>query len=182
MGFLGKGSTHFRPSINLATEEIDIGLKEYVKAVKEIHLAQAGTTWRDLGKFKTRTGVGRLAEIGTTTPLGAVKMLQLIVVSGKSAYIMTGATIKEDFLRFQEQFLKTFQSLRLAENLFSPLPAEKKARFERFFSELALQISDEAERNVKWGDLQKLVTEESPVMGNYWQILVLKSGREKIYR
>lgn len=182
VGFLGKGSTQFRPSINLAIEMIDIGLKEYVKAVKEIHLAQTGTTWRDLGKFKTQSGMGRLTEIGTTSPLGPVKMLQMIIVAGKTAYIMTGAAISKDFLRFQEQFLKAFQSLRVADDLFTPLSSEKKAQFESFFAELAPLIADEAERNAKWMDLQKLVSEESSEMGNYWQILVLKSGREKIYR
>ena len=80
VGFLGKGSTAFRPSINLAIEEIDTNLKEYMLAVKEIHLAQAGTTWRDLGKFKTKSGTGRLTEIGVISPHGSIKMLQMILV------------------------------------------------------------------------------------------------------
>jgi len=181
VGFLGKGSTAFRPSVNLAIEEIDVSLKEYLKAVKEIHLGTAGTTWRDLGKFKTRSGEGRLTEIGTNSPLGSIKMLQMIVVSGHTAYILTGASIKEDFLRFQETFMKTFQSLRLAGDLFSPLPEAKKKQFEAFFSKLGQSIADDRERKAKWADLQKLVIQEGPEMGNYWQILVLKSGREKIY-
>jgi len=179
IGFLGTGSTSFRPSINLSIEEIDVGLKEYLKAVKEIYSGQAGTNWRDLGKFKSRAGEGRLTEISSTCPIGPIKMLQMILVSGKTAYILTGAAIKEEFLRFQETFMKSFQSLRLSKDLFSPLPSEKKARFEKFFSE----ISDEqSEKEAKWADLQALVNQDGQEMGNYWQILVLKSGREKIYR
>jgi len=180
IGFLGKGSTSFRPSVNLAIEEVDVGLKEYVKAVKAIHLAASGTTWRDLGKFKTRSGEGRLAEIGTATPLGPVRMLQAIVVSNGRAYIMTGAAIKDDFLKFQETFIQTFQSLRLSDGLFSPLPKESKERFEAFFSGLGSCAAEEAEREAKWADLQKMVIDEKS-LGLYWQILVLKSGREKIY-
>ena len=182
IGFLGKGSTAFRPSINLAIEEVDVGLKQYVKAVKEIHLAQTGTTWRDLGKFKTRSGEGRLTEIGSTTPLGPIKMLQMILVSNNNAYILTGASTKDDFLRFQEPFIKAFQSLRLTENLFSPLPVEKKAKFETFFSKLGESIANDSQREAEWSDLQRLVIQEAPEMGTYWQFLVWKSGREKIYR
>lgn len=182
VGFLGKGSTPFRPSINLAIEEIDVGLKRYVKAVKEIHLAQKGTVWRDLGKFNTRLGEGRLTEIATTSPLGAVKMLQMIAVVDKTAYILTGAAIKDEFLRFQESFIQTFQSLRLAGDLFSPLPEAKKKQFEQFFSTLGQSAAEQSEQEAKWIDLQKLVGQENLGMGNYWQILVLKAGREKIYR
>jgi hypothetical protein len=181
IGFLGKGSTPFRPSVNMAIEEIDVGLQEYLKAVKAIHVGELGTTWRDLGKFNTRAGAGRLTEISTTSPLGPVKMLQLIVVSGKAAYILTGAAIKDDFLRFQEAFMKTFQSFRLGEGLFSTLPPEKKKRFESFFFELGQSAAEEADRVAKWTELQALVNQESQE-GSYWQVLVLKSGREKIYR
>lgn len=182
IGFLGKGSTAFRPSVNMAIEEIDVGLQQYLKAVKAIHAEEPGTTWRDLGKFNTRAGVGRLTEICTTSHLGPVKMLQMIVVSGKAAYILTGASIKDDFLRFQETFMKTFQSFRLMSDLFSPLPSEKKKRFESFFSSLGQSAVDAAEREAKWVDLQALVNQEVHEMGSYWQVLVLKSGREKIYR
>ena len=182
IGFLGKGSTAFRPSINLAIEEVDVGLKEYIKAVKDIHLGQTGTTWRDLGKFKTRSGEGRLTEIGTSCPLGPIKMLQMILIKGKTAYILTGAAIKDDFLKFQESFTRAFQSFRLADNLFTPLSSEKKEKFEAFFSKLGETIVDDAQKEAKWADLQKLVLQEAPDMGMYWQFLVLRSGREKIYR
>lgn len=181
VGFLGKGSTVFRPSINLATEEVDVTLKEYLKSVKEIHLANPGTTWRDLGKFKTRSGEGRLTEITSRTPAGDVRMLQTILVKGKTAYILTGAAIKDDFLRFQEAFTKSFQSLNLTDDLFSYLPVEKKQRYELLFTSLGDAAADDAKRKAQWDDLQKLVL-DSQEMGNYWQFLVLKAGREKIYQ
>ena len=47
IGFIGKGTGEFRPSINLAEEEVDVPLKEYVKAVKELQLADPTAKWRD---------------------------------------------------------------------------------------------------------------------------------------
>jgi hypothetical protein len=78
--------------------------------------------------------------------------------------------------------MKTFQSFRLMRDLVSPLAAEKKKRFESFFQELGQSAADEAQKEAKWADLQALVIQEGQEMGGYWQFLVLKSGREKIYR
>ncbi|HSX38815.1 MAG TPA: hypothetical protein VLE95_08350 [Chlamydiales bacterium] len=180
IGFLGKGATPFRPSINLAVEEIDVDLKQYVKAVKAIHLSEKGTSWSDLGKFNTRSGIGRLTEIRSHSQMGQVKMLQLLFVKDHYAYILTGAAIKDEFLKFQEDFIKTFQSLHFIPHLFSPLPFEKQELFQKFFANLGKQSSKE-EADAQWLDLQNLVVQDGKEMGNYWQILVLKQGREKLY-
>ena len=182
IGFIGKGSSIFRPSINLATEEIDVNLKEYVKAVKEIHLAEPNTTWRDLGKFVTRSGPGRLIEITSSSPLGEVKILQLIFVKDTVAYILTGAALKKEFIQFQNIFTQVFQSLTLTSDLFTLLPLEKKKQFEEFFAFiLSIPGKTDKERDEEWRILQKKVLQETPSMGSYWQFLVLQEGREKIY-
>ena len=80
VGFVGKGSSAFRPSINLAIEDIDISAQQYLKAVKEIHTADPGTTWRDLGKISTSDGEGRLSAITTSASIRDVKILQMILV------------------------------------------------------------------------------------------------------
>jgi len=177
-GFLGKGSTPFRPSMNLAIEEVDVNLKQYLKAVKEIHLHSPGTTWRDLGKFVTLSGTGRLTEISTPSSFGNIKMLQMILIKDKVAYIMTGAAIKEDFLRLQDIFTKSFQSLRLEADLFSSLGQEKKQKFELFFKSID---TNHAEETAQWNHLQTMVL-DTPEMGRYWQALVLKRGYEKIHK
>ncbi len=169
VGFFGKGSTSFRPSINFAIEEIDVGLKKYLQAAKESQLAEKGKTWRDLGKFTAAAGVGRLIEIGATSSQGPIKMLQMIIVKENHAYILTGACRKEEFVKFQDAFLNTFQSFRLIPDLFSPLPIEEKERFESFFSK----------KDAKWDDLQKMV-QQCNEMGSYWQVLVLQVGQNKL--
>jgi hypothetical protein len=180
IGFLGKGSSSFRPSINLAIEEVDVDLKQYLKAVKEIHLTEPKTTWRDLGKFKTLSGEGRLTEISNFSPLGEVKILQMILIKDQNAYILTGAASKVDFLRFQDVFVKSFQSLQLTKDLFAPLPIGEKENFETFFTSLQKSNLDPILQAKQWDALQTMVAGKME-MGNYWQFLILKMGREKIY-
>ncbi len=181
VGFIGKGSTLFRPSINLATEEIDISAKQYLKAVKEIHLSEPNTTWRDLGKFSTRAGVGRLTEIGKTTPVGDIKILQMILVKEKMAYILTGAMIKSEYLQLQDLFTQAFQSFALPSDLLDSLSPGAKKQFKDFFAALSSDRTEET-LALQWNDLQKIVQQESPKMGELWKLLILKEGREKIYR
>lgn len=180
VGFLGKGSADFRPSLNIAFEEVDVPLKEYIKAVKKIHKAQPNTQWRDLGKLEMQAGTGRLTEISTTTPWGEVKMLQAIFVKDKMAYILTGAVLKQDLPQFQSVLLEAFKSLNLVADLFAnPKAQEIKTLFTSLGSSLN---SDDRERAQKqqWDNLQKAV-KEVPEMGLYWNYLVLKEGYAKIY-
>ena len=121
IGFIGEGSSKFHPSINLAVEEIDISLKEYVKAVKEIHLDEKNTTWRDLAKFTMKGGSGRLTEITSPSAWGDVKMLQAILVSGKTAYILTAAALKKEYPEIQKEILQSLQSLDLQPDLFASI-------------------------------------------------------------
>src|SRR5690242_8383837 len=82
IGFIGKGSNNFRPSLSLSIEEeVDASLKEYVKAVKEIHTAEPNTKWRDLGKIQTLAGEGRLVEISRPSSYGEeMVVLQAMLV------------------------------------------------------------------------------------------------------
>ena len=181
VGFLGKGSTAFRPSMNLATEVIDTSAREYLKAVKEIHLANPSTKWRDLGKFVTLAGEGRLTEITTISPAGEVKMLQMILVKGKMAYILTGAAIKADYLAIQKTFIKAFESFSLPTDLFSSLSQEEASPMKQFFENLASQSSppSKEEATLQWEEFQHLAENYSEKMGKYWQFLILKDGLQK---
>ena len=180
IGFVGKGSTSFRPSINLAIEQIDFNLKQYIKAVKQIHESEPNTTWRDLGKFLTLSGEGRLTEITSLSPFGTIKMLQLILVKKNKAYIMTGAATKEDFLQCQHLFTTSFKSLTLVSDLLDLLSKEQKNQI----TDLLISVSKDSsieEKNHCWNELQKKVLEVSN-LGVCWQFFVLKQGREAIFQ
>ena len=113
IGFLGKGSSEFRPSITFATEQVDVSLKEYVRAVKKIHTEDPNISWRDLGEFKMQAGNGRLVEISSPSAWGDVKILQAIFVKEHTAYILTGSVLKEEFIKHQSDFLGAFRSLSI---------------------------------------------------------------------
>jgi hypothetical protein len=185
VGFIGNGSTQFHPSINLATEEVDISHKEYVKAVKEIHLAEPGTTWRDLGKFSMNAGIGTLTEISSTSAWGEVKMLQAILVKGKIAYILTAAVLKKDYPGMQQEILKSLQSLSLHPNLIAAIPSDnQQVKFNQIFSSLGKFATDEDISRLQksqWEQFQKEVGELSQEIGSHWQFLALQEGYTKIY-
>jgi hypothetical protein len=178
IGFLGKGSAsaEFRPSINLAVEEIDGTLKEYVKAVKAIHTAEPKTQWRDLGKFATRAGEGRLTEISKSSVWGEMKIFQAIVVKEGTAYILTSAVLKEDLAKFRPAILDAFRSLALVPDLWSPI-GDKEARrgIKSFFASLGKTDNVEEQK----AELKKHV-EAHADLGSYWQYLALKEGLAKL--
>lgn len=178
IGFVGQGGLQFAPSLNIAFEEVDVSLKEYVKAVKEIHVADPTTRWRDLGPFKTEGGTGRLVEISSTTPLGEAKILQLLYVEGKTAYILTGAALKEEFPKYHKELLRSFHSFRLLPTLFSPLSPEKQAPLEALLTSLANATPEEKEG--RWGEFQAAVAQEAPSLGTYWHFLSLREGKRAL--
>lgn len=182
VGFLGQGSTPFRPSINLAIEEIDVPARQYLKAVKQIHLAEPSTSWRDLGPFTTQAGEGRLAEITTVGAAGEVKMLQMILVKKEKAYILTGAAIKKDYLSMQSVFTAAFRSLSLTEDLLSLLSDSAAQEIKKLLCCNDSEKPPSEEQTKRWELLQKAAEKQSPALGKYWQLLLLKQGHEKIYR
>jgi len=181
IGFVGKGKSDFHPSLNLATEAIDVSLKEYLKAVRTIHETEMNVKWRDLGPFTFRTGIGRLTEITSQCPMGEVKMLQGILIQDGTAYILTGAVLKEEFLDQQNAILSAMRSLSVVSDLFSVISDEpkKEALRKRFESYNAL--SDDPERQKEWKHLQKIVLEDYASFGGYWHFLVLKEGYQRIF-
>lgn len=176
VGFLGKGTTTFRPSISLAIEEVDVSLKEYVKAVKEIHQGDPLAQWRDLGKFVTQAGVGRLTEISTSSAWGEIKTLQAIVVKEKTAYILTAAVLKKEFSLFQEQILGSFRSMVLIPDIWSPITdSAKKEGLRALFASLGQSQDKEAEKK----RLQEEIASYT-ALGPHWQFLALREGLAKI--
>lgn len=175
VGFVGEGKTAYRPSINLAIEETDASLKEYVKAVKGIQTSQPHTRWLDLGSFQTKAALGRLIEIDAETPLGPSKLLQAIVLAEGHAYVLTAACLQEEFNTFRAQILNALHSLSLVPDLFAAV--EDTALRERV-REKAEAIADPAELE----ELQNFLAKpEYAHLGSHWQFLVLNEGAKRLY-
>ena len=108
---VGSGTQAFPPSINLGMENYKGTLKNYLQIVKTINESQ-GATWKDLGKIKTQAGIASLSQVDMTTEWGDVRMMHTILQKEGTVYIMTGASLKDEFSQFSPQFLNSFRSLR----------------------------------------------------------------------
>jgi len=180
IGFIGKGSTLFRPSINLALEEVDVNLKEYVKAVKEIHLSDPNTKCRDLGKFEMQAGEGRLLDITCTTAHGEIKQFQGLFVKDNIAYILTIAVLKEDLPKYQSEMIKSIQSLSLIPDLYTPLAdPQQRTELKDFFVKMESDLPQESKKK-QLEEMQKRLVEKYSQIGPHWQFLVLNEGVSKI--
>jgi len=182
IGFVAQGSDGFVSSVNLATEAVDCGLKDYVKAVKGIHTAEPGTEWRDLGALKTKTETGRLVQITTKSAWGDLVMLQGIVVKQNVAYILTASMLKKDFPGLQTQVLESLKSMHIIPDLTSEI---NDVSLQQKWSSLLKTLGENqtAEQNAKdWSALQQFVEKETEHLGAYWQFLALQEGHAKIYR
>lgn len=117
IGFVGEATRGFSPSINVATEEIgDTTLTEYLKAAKAIYEKTPHNRWRQLGKIQTASGESTLTEIDTRTEWGDVRLMQMIFIKDRKAYIMTAASLREDFGQHLKEFQTAFQSLSLIDS------------------------------------------------------------------
>jgi hypothetical protein len=181
IGFVGQAKSGFRPSLNLATEQVDVPLKEYIKAVREIHESEMKVKWRDLGAFSFRAGKGRLTEITSQSPYGEIKMLQGLFVEDGWAYILTGAVLRDEFGAMQKTLLAALHSLSLIPDLFSAITdTPKKCLLQEAFQSFN-SLSSDNERQNQWKQLQKMVVEEHASLGSYWHFLVLKEGYSRIF-
>jgi len=194
VGFIGKSKKNFSPSLNLASEPVNVSLAEYVKIVKKLHESDRNNRWRELGKFSSAAGEGLLTEIDTRTEVGPIRLLQFIMIKEGKAYVLTAGALKEEFANYYEEFEKTFSSLTFASDLFAGIKnvklkekleeklkdlkttwntMEKKGTFEERFNDKKFQKDH-------WIPLQNFLTKDFTEIGAHWQILMLKHIREEL--
>ena len=170
VGFIGKGKQIFRPSLNLAEEQIDCSMEEYLKAVKEIYESDLNTEWRDLGTFQTKSGKAHLIEISQKTQWGDIRILQSILIHEKKAYILTGAVLKEEFSDQYKPLLNAMRSIQITDNLISAVKkTDLRTKLENVYAKL------QKENGIKNFDaFHKLIIDEYKEMGMHWQMLMVK--------
>lgn len=109
---VGKGKKEFPPSINLSTEEFEGTLKDYLKIVREINHSQ-GSEWRDLGTIRTNAGEASLSQADVVTQWGSVRMMHVILPRNGMIYILTAASLKEEFPMYYKTFFDSLRSLNV---------------------------------------------------------------------
>jgi len=169
MGFLEPKHFGFRSSLNLAEEEIDCNLDEYLEAVKAIHTASRHNHWTYLGKFLTKAGPAVLSQLDTTAAWGPIRMLQLIFVRDSKAYILTAASSKSQFPKMMKTFKQCLSSFSIATDLLSAIENTKKR--EHLQNLQTLTLKDASEDSLE--KFQKEVLQNFADLGAYWQALLI---------
>jgi len=168
VGFLDPKNFGFRASLNLAEEDIDCNLQEYLDAVKNIHINDHHNTWSNLGHFPTKAGPAVLTQIDSTSSWGGIRVLQLILVKDTKAYVLTAAASKKQFSKFLSAFKTAFGSLNLSDDLFSVVADNtKREKIKKLQS--AYLDGEEA----GWENFQNEVLHGFKELGAYWQAIVI---------
>lgn len=111
---VGKGAKEYPPSINLSTEEYAGTLKQYLKIVKAINDSQ-GSEWKDLGTIRTDAGDASLSQVDAKSQWGETRLMHVILLKDGIVYILTAASLKDEFPKFYKDFFNSLRSLRINE-------------------------------------------------------------------
>lgn len=113
MMLIGTGKENFPPSITLAVEPFSGTLKDYLKIVKNMNIAEK-TEWKDLGKIKTEAGSASLSQYDENTNWGVTRTMTTILVKNGNAYILSATALKSEFSDYYKDFFAAMRSLDLS--------------------------------------------------------------------
>ena len=174
IGYVGKGKHLFNPSINLATEITEASLDEYIKAIKNAHKNVKNCEVRVIGKITNQIdGDTKLIEISKKISHGDIKILQCITKKDDDIFILTGAVLKSEFSKFKNDFLNSFKTLKLTEDLLLE-PKEEKISLN-----LRNLFDDLKEKNITIKEFERHIEKNYNELGSYWKTLVLKKAYEE---
>jgi hypothetical protein len=175
IGFVGKSKSPFKPSINLASEKTDATLKEYIKAIKNSYKNDKNATVREIGKLHTEIDEDTvLLEISKKSSFGDICLLQSVTKKNDDIFVLTGAVLKEELLKYKDDFFKAFKSIKITDNLIGELKENSQ------IETLKQQFKDLKEKKLSIKNLEKHIEENYSDLGSYWKILVLKQAYETI--
>lgn len=111
--YMGNGAHGFNPSINIAMEETNLPLADYVKMAQGYHEKQPHTKCLLLGSCNCRAGSMELLQIEQITSWGEVRFLQAAFVKDKMAYVVTATCLEKDYDEYYQKFLQSLQTFNL---------------------------------------------------------------------
>lgn len=170
---VGQGSSHFPPSINLATETYQGTLKDYLKVMKAIN-DKDGAAWKDLGTIKTSAGNGSLSQVDLKNQWGEVREMHVVLKKKNTIYILTSAALRDDFAKYYKDFFDAMRSLKINKE-FDEMVSSPSLREELLKKIAALKIaaqgtsftSEEFQTN-DWIPFQKFLNERFSSQGKKW--------------
>lgn len=172
---VGKGKHEFPPSINLATEQYAGTLKQYLKTIKAINDSQ-GAVWKDLGAIQTEAGAASLSQADVKTEWGETRMMHVVFLKNGIVYILTAASLKDEFPQYYKEFFSSLRSLRINKNAFEMVSnAQKRSKLETATENLkkAWQAQydkiQQASANVAKEQLAKDAFENGDFQKTHWE-------------
>jgi hypothetical protein len=172
IAFAGEEKGFFRPTINLAVEE-NVGTEEeFLECVNIIQKKRKDSKWKKRCEIKTEAGIVHLFEDQQITTVGAIKILQGILVKNHTAYLLTASCLVKDMITFLPLYSKTFKSIKFTNDLFAMVEEDKR---NPILKEIALADSK------NFPSIEKKLEGASPKLGKYWQVLALKDAYEKVH-
>lgn len=190
---VGKGQREFPPSINLATERYNGTLKQYLKTIKAINDSQ-GAEWKDLGTIRTEAGDASLSQVDSKTEWGDVRMMHVILIKNGTTYILTAASLKDEFSQYYKDFFNSMRSLRINKDAIEMVSdTNRKANLEKAVQSLKqswqtiyskqLQENKEASKDQlaqevfkspdfqknQWEPFKAMLVKDYSDMGSDWQ-------------
>lgn len=111
--YIGKGTTTFTPSLNIACEETALPLIEYIKQAKSYHEKARGSRCAPLGQLNTKVGMAQVLQIDRNSQWGPIRCIQATLIVEGVAYVITSTCLKQEFAAFSSQLFKSIQSFQL---------------------------------------------------------------------
>lgn len=172
-----------RPSINLSIQETDLSLDEYTQEAKKAHEIDNGVTYKILGNMFLKDGKATLSEVVKTIHSIDYKILQMILVKDKVAYILTAACKKEDVINYYPIFIDSFKSFELLDDLFSKVAIKsKKNLLINKYNGLVFSSrkSNDKQNKKNVVDFEKYIGKNFKNEGKYFSMLVIEKALKEI--
>lgn len=189
-----KSDAHIPPSLNLALENTDLSLREYLDAVREMNTSDESRNWAEVGTIRTKAGEMVLTQLDLTTNWGEVRLFQAIMVKKGVAYVITATAQRDEFSLFSDDFNSSIASFTINKDIFQmvcdrakrkelkTLVSQAKKEWKKDFQlyreahpELGkdvlakLAFESSTFQNDVWHPLQEKVATSYKTMGSKWQ-------------
>lgn len=110
---IGESKGKFTPSINLATEETEQSIAEYIESAKHYHESEPNTQVTKLGFIPTKAGKAQLLQIDRKSDFGVIRFLQAALIDESIAYVITATCLKDEFPSFCKRFFDSIKSFEI---------------------------------------------------------------------
>jgi len=194
VGFVASKRKVFSPSITLSTEFIGDGvtLSTYVKAVKDLYLVNRTGHCCELGKINTSLGKTSLLKIDMQNQWGKICVVQAISLYVNYAIVQTAVCLREDWLKMQGTFLKTFESVAIypsflhsvnhphLQHKIEMVHESWKKYISTANGDLKTLFTAPSFQDGQWKPLAQFIEKEFAGQGLCWQFLTLKYIQESL--